>query len=183
MSHTQLPVLFLLTVQSFSISGCREYNQSDFGVDHLVMPMCRVFLCCWKRVFAMASVFSWQNSISLCPASFCTPRPVQFACYCKCFLTSYFCIPVPYKKRTYFWGVSSKRSYRSSQNHSTSVSSALLVGAQTWITVILNVLPWKRTEIILSFFRLHPSTAFWTLLLTMMATPFLLRDSCPQQWI
>ena len=33
------------------------------------------FLCCWKRVFAMTSVFSWQNSISLCPASFCTPRP------------------------------------------------------------------------------------------------------------
>ena len=30
------------------------------------------------------------------------------------------------------------------------------------------------------FFRLHPSTAFQTLLLTMMATPFLLRDSCPQ---
>ena len=26
----------------------------------------------------------------------------------------------------------------------------------------------------------HPSTAFWTLLLTMMATPFLLRDSCLQ---
>ena len=24
-------------------------------------------------------------------------------------------------------------------------------------------------------------TAFWTLLLTMMTTPFLLRDSCPQQ--
>ena len=29
------------------------------------------------------------------------------------------------------------------------------------------------------FLRLHPSTAFQTLLLTMMATPFLLRDSCP----
>ena len=28
--------------------------------------------------------------------------------------------------------------------------------------------------------RLHPSTAFQNLLLTMMATPFLLRDSCPQ---
>ena len=38
----------------------------------------------------------------------------------------------------------------------------------------------KQTEIILSFFRLHPRTAFWTVLLTMMATPFLLRDSCPQ---
>ena len=23
--------------------GCKEYNQSDFGVDHLVMSMCRVF--------------------------------------------------------------------------------------------------------------------------------------------
>ena len=31
-------------------------------------------LCCWKRVFAMTSVFSWQNSVSLCPASFSTPR-------------------------------------------------------------------------------------------------------------
>ena len=29
----------------------------------------------WKRVFAMTSAFSWQNSISLCPSSFCTPRP------------------------------------------------------------------------------------------------------------
>ena len=36
------------------------------------------------------------------------------------------------------------------------------------------------TEIILSFLRLHPSTAFRTLFLTMMATPFLLRDSCLQ---
>ena len=34
---------------------------------------------------------------------------------------------------------------------------------QSWITVILNGLPWKQTEIILSFLRLHPSTAFQTL--------------------
>ena len=27
-------------------------------------------LCCWKRVFAMTSAFSWQNSVSLCPALF-----------------------------------------------------------------------------------------------------------------
>ena len=45
--------------------------------------------------------------------------------------------------------------------------------------MILNGLPWKRTEIILSFLRLHPSTAFQTLLSTTMATPFLLRDSWP----
>ena len=30
--------------------------------------------CCCKRVFVLTSVFSWQNSVSLCPASFCTPR-------------------------------------------------------------------------------------------------------------
>ena len=34
---------------------------------------------------------------------------------------------------------------------------------------ILNGLPWKQTEIILLFLRLHPSTAFETLLLIMMA--------------
>ena len=46
--------------------------------------------------------------------------------------------------------------------------------------MILNGLPWRQTEIILLFLRLHPSTAIWTLLLTMLATPFLLRDSCPR---
>ena len=39
------------------------------------MSMYSLLLCCWKRVFAMTSVLSWQNSISLCPASFHTPRP------------------------------------------------------------------------------------------------------------
>ena len=39
------------------------------------MSMCSLLLCCWKRVFAMTGSFSWQSSISLYPASFCTPRP------------------------------------------------------------------------------------------------------------
>ena len=42
--------------------------------------------------------------------------------------------------------------------------------------MILNGLPWKQTEIILSFLRLHPSTSFLTLLLTLMATAFLLSE-------
>ena len=37
-----------------------------------------------------------------------------------------------------------------------------------------------ETEIILSLLKLHLNTAFQTFLLIMMATPFLLRDSCPQ---
>ena len=41
----------------------------------LVLTICDVhveshLLYCWKRVFAMTSVFSWQNSVSLCPALF-----------------------------------------------------------------------------------------------------------------
>ena len=45
--------------------GCKEYNQSDFSVDHLVMSMCRVFSCVvGKRVFAMTRAFSWQNCIT-----------------------------------------------------------------------------------------------------------------------
>ena len=122
----------------------------------------------------MISVFSWQNSVSLCPASFCTPRPnLAAALAVSCLPTFTFQSRV--MKRASFFGVSSRRSYRSSQNCSTSASSALLVEAQTWITVILNGLPWKRREIILSFQRLYPSTAFQTLFLTMMATSFLLR--------
>ena len=67
--------------------------------------MYSLLLCCWKRMFAVNSAFSQQNSISFCPASFCTPRPNS-----RCFLTSYFCIPVPCNEKDIFCGVSSKRS-------------------------------------------------------------------------
>ena len=40
---------------------------------YLMMSMCRVVLCCWKRSFAMTNVFSWQNSVSLCHGSSGTP--------------------------------------------------------------------------------------------------------------
>ena len=93
---------------------CKEYNQSDFGVDHLVMSMCRVLLlCCWKRVFAMISASSWENSITLCPASFCTPKanfPVTPGISCL----PIFAFQPPVMKRTSFLGVSSRRSCRSS---------------------------------------------------------------------
>ena len=51
----------------------------------------------------MTSAFSGQNSVSLWPASFCTPRPNS--CCSRCFLTSYFCIPVPYTEKDIFFGV------------------------------------------------------------------------------
>ena len=90
----------------------QEYNQSDFGIDHLMMSMCRV-LCCFKRVFAMTSAFSWQNSTNLCPVSFCSLRPNLPITPGISWLPT-FAFQSPIMKRTYFWGVSSKRSWRSS---------------------------------------------------------------------
>ena len=110
----------------------------------------------------MTSAFSWQSSVSLCPASFCTPKP-NLPVKSRYLLTSYFCIPVSYDEKDIFFDINSRRSYRSSQNRSISSSLALVVGAQTWITVMLNGLPWKQTEIILLVLKLHPNTAFQTL--------------------
>ena len=102
-------------------------------------------MCCWKRMFAVSSVFSWQNSASLCPASFCTPRP-NLPVTPGMSLLPTFVFQSPIMKTTSFWGVNSRRSCRSLLSHSTSASSALLVGAYSWITVILNGLPWRQRD-------------------------------------
>ena len=39
------PGLVLVTVYSFSTFSCKEYNQSDFSVDHLMISTCRVISC------------------------------------------------------------------------------------------------------------------------------------------
>ena len=56
----------------------------------------------------MTSAFSWQNAISLCPASFCTPRP-NLPVTPGVSLLPTFAFQSPIMKRTSFWGVSSKR--------------------------------------------------------------------------
>ena len=61
-----------------------------------------LLLCCWKRVFAMTSEFSWQNSISLCPASFCTPRPNLPVTPGVSWLST-FAFGSPMMKRHLFW--------------------------------------------------------------------------------
>ena len=59
------------------------------------------------------SAFSWQNSISLCPASFRIPRPNLPVTPGDSWLPT-FAFQSPIRKRTSFLGVSSKRSCRSS---------------------------------------------------------------------
>ena len=55
--------------------GWKEYNQSGFLLSIWWCPCLKSSVVLWKRVFAMISVFSWQNSVSPFPASFCIPRP------------------------------------------------------------------------------------------------------------
>ena len=37
--------------------------------------MCKVVSCYWKTMLAVTTAFSCQSTVSLCLASFCTPRP------------------------------------------------------------------------------------------------------------
>ena len=76
----------------------------------------------------MTSAFSWQNSMSVCPASFCTPRPNMPVTPGVSQLPT-FAFQSPIMNRTSFGGVCSKRSCRSSYNHSASASLALVVVA------------------------------------------------------
>ena len=63
LSHSQLLVLFWLTVSSFSIFGCKEYNQSDFGIDHLVMSMYSEFFCVVGRGYLLSPVCSLGKTL------------------------------------------------------------------------------------------------------------------------
>ena len=69
-------------------------------------------MCCWKRLFAMTSVFLLKNSVSLCPASFCTPRPNLPITSGISWLPT-FAFQSPMTKRTSFFGICSRRSCRS----------------------------------------------------------------------
>ena len=140
-------------------------------------PWLSLLLCCWKRVFAMNSVYSWKNSISLCPASFCTLR--QICLLLQCFLTSYLAFQPPMMKRTSFGGI----------------GLVGLVGLHRTIHLQLLQYYWSGYRLGLPWYWMvclgneqRSFCHFWDciqvlhfgFLLTVMATPFLLRDSCPQ---
>ena len=82
------------------------------------------FILLWA--LAMTSAFSWENSVSCCPASFCTLRPNLPVTPGVSWLPT-FAVQFPMMKRTSFLGVSYRRPYRSSKN--CSAFSASLVGA------------------------------------------------------
>ena len=50
--------------------GCKEYNQSDFSVDHLVMSMCSVFSCVVGRgclLWQLSNTFGAESGLGCYP--------------------------------------------------------------------------------------------------------------------
>ena len=66
----------------------------------------------------MTRAFSWQNSVSL--FCFILYSKTKLACCSRDLLTTSFCILIPYDEKNIFFHISSRRSCRSSENHSTS---------------------------------------------------------------
>ena len=81
-------------------------------------------------------------------------------------------------KRTSFLGVSSKRSYMSYRFNFSFFSVTCWGIDLDYRDIEWFALETNRDHSVV--FEMHPSTAFRTPLLTVMATPFLLRDSRPQ---
>ena len=145
------------------------------------MSLCSLLLCCWKRVFAMTSAFSWKNSFSLCPASYCTPRPN---------------LPIISIIPGIFWLPTF--AFQSPIIRMTSFGVLVLevqVGSHRTVQLQLLQHYWSGHRLGLVWYWMaclgneqRSFCSFWVciqilhfgLLLTMMATPFLLRDSCPQ---
>ena len=68
------------------------------------MSMCRVFSCVVGRGCLLWPVHSLGKTL-LAFALLHSTFQGQFACYSRCFLTSYFSIPVPYNEKDIFFGV------------------------------------------------------------------------------
>ena len=67
------------------------------------MPTCRGVSCVAGRQWLLWPVRSLEKTlVSLCHASFCTPRP-NLTWYSRYLLTYNFCIPVPYDDKDYFF--------------------------------------------------------------------------------
>ena len=67
------------------------------------MSMCRVFSCVVGRGCLLWPVCSLKKTL-LAFALLHSVLQGKCACYSRCFLTSYFCIPVPYNEKDIFFG-------------------------------------------------------------------------------
>ena len=91
-------------VQGFSMSSCKEYDQSYSVLTiclYSCVESCLVLLeegVCYDQCILFAKLYQ--------PLTFFIPySKAKCACFSRCFLTSYFCIPVPYNEKDIFLGL------------------------------------------------------------------------------
>ena len=98
--------------------GCKESDTTEQLIwSDLVTSLCRVFSCVIGRGCLLWPVHSLGKTVSLCSASFCTPRPNLPVTPSISWLPT-FAFQCPMMNRTFsfffFFDVSSRRSFRSS---------------------------------------------------------------------
>ena len=96
----------------------------------------------------------------------------------QCLLTSYFWIPVPYNEKDIFWGC---QSYKVFQGFTEQFNFSFFSVTSQGISLDYRDIEWSALETNRDhsvIFETASKYCIQTLLLTMMSTPFLLRDSC-----
>ena len=74
--QSTLGLIFCWLYRASPSTVAKNKNQSEFSTDHLMMSMCRVICCVFGRGCLLWPVCSFGKTLfSLCPASFCMPRP------------------------------------------------------------------------------------------------------------
>ena len=69
------------------------------------MSICRVFSCVVGKGCLLWPVCSLGKTLLAFALHLILYFKAKFACYSRCFLTSYFCISVPYNEKDIFFGV------------------------------------------------------------------------------
>ena len=124
----------------------------------------------------MTSAFSWQNSISFHPASFRIPRSNLPVTPGVSWLPT-FAFQPPIMKRTSFWVLRLKGLIGPNRTIQLHLLQHYWSGHRFGLLWYWMVCLGNEQRSFCHFWDCIQSTAFWTLLLTMMATPFLLRNS------
>ena len=141
------------------------------------MSMCGVVSCIVGCGCLLQPVPSLDKIlVTLCPALFRIPRPNLPVTPNVSWLPT-FAFQSPMMKRTSLLVLVLKGLIGLCGTHQLHLLQHQWLGHRLWWLWCWIVC--LGNEIILSFLRLPPSTTFWTLLLTLRATPFLLRESCP----
>ena len=143
MSLSQLQFLFLLTVWSLHIFGCKNIINL---ISVLTISRCP---CVESSLVLLEKGVCYDQCVLL--TKLCQPLPcfilyskAKLACYSRYLLTSYFYIPAPCDEKDIFVWCQFQKVSQVIIEPFNFTFFGISGWAQTWVTVILNGLPWKR---------------------------------------